>query len=43
MDLVVKLVDEDIYRIENKNYRLGVNRVLISDVFKIWVTVKKID
>jgi len=36
-------VDEDIYRIENKNYRLGVNRVLISDVFKIWVTVKKID
>ncbi len=43
MDLVVKLVDEDIYRIENKNYKLGVNKVLISDVFKIWVTVKKID
>lgn len=43
MDLVVKLVDEDVYRIENKNYKLGVDRVLISDVFKIWVTVKQID
>ncbi len=43
MDLVVKLVDEDVYRIENKDYKLGVNRVLISDVFKIWVTVKQID
>ncbi|MFZ5989928.1 MAG: hypothetical protein ACOYWZ_22755 [Bacillota bacterium] len=40
MDLVVKLIDEDIFVLENKQYRLGVSRVLLSEVFKIWVTVK---
>lgn len=43
MDLVVKLVDEDIYILEDRNYKLGVSRVLISDVFKIWVTARRIE
>ncbi|NLP14318.1 MAG: hypothetical protein GX383_07615 [Clostridium sp.] len=40
-DLVVGLIDDDILMIEDKSYELGVSRVLISDVFKIWVTVKR--
>jgi len=41
MDLVVGLLDDDIFIIEGKSFKLKVSRVLISDVFKIWVTVKK--
>ena len=39
-DLAVGLIDNDVLVIEGKSYELRVSRVLISDVFKIWVTVK---
>ena len=42
MELLVKVVDRDILILEKKEYRLKVERMLLSKVFKIWVTIKEI-
>ena len=42
MELLVKVVDTDVFILEEKEYRLKVERILLSKVFKIWVTIKEI-
>ncbi|MDQ2086438.1 hypothetical protein RBH29_08345 [Herbivorax sp. ANBcel31] len=42
LELLVEVVDRDVFIIEKDQYRLRVDRILLSDVFKIWVTVKMI-
>ena len=37
-DLVSEVIDNRLVRINNRDYKLSVGRILVSDVLKIWVT-----
>ena len=42
MELLTNVVDRDVFILEEKEYRLKVERILLSKVFKIWVSIKEI-
>lgn len=42
MELLVGVVDRDIFILEEKEYKLKVERILLSKTFKIWVTIIQI-
>ncbi|TYQ16122.1 UNVERIFIED_CONTAM: hypothetical protein Cloal_2625 [Acetivibrio alkalicellulosi] len=42
MELIVEVVDRDVFILDGKQYRLGVDRMLLSETLKVWVTVKPI-
>ena len=39
-ELIVQVVDNRTFKIADKEYRLGVSKLIISDVLKLWVVVK---
>ena len=39
-DLVVKVIDGRIFKLEGKEYRLKVNKLLLSEILKLWVEVQ---
>lgn len=42
MELLVEVVDRDVFILEEKEYTLKVEKILLSKTFKIWVTIKQI-
>lgn len=42
-DLVVEVIDERIFKLRGKEYRLKVNKLLLSEILKIWVDVHLVE
>lgn len=42
-DLVVKVVDQRLFRLEEKEYRLRVSKLLLSETLKLWVEVQLVE
>ena len=43
IDLVAGVIDKRILKVDGKEYQLRVDRILLSDVMKLWVTIVLID
>jgi len=41
-DLIVEVVDKRIFKIEDKEYKLKVNRLVITEILKIWISVEQV-
>ncbi|MGE4284503.1 MAG: hypothetical protein AB7G87_12425 [Clostridia bacterium] len=41
-DLIVEVVDKRILKIENKEYQLKVNKLILTEILKIWIEVEQI-
>lgn len=42
-DLVVEVVDQRIFRLEEKEYRLRVTKLLLSETLKLWIEVQLVE
>ncbi|NLW22944.1 MAG: hypothetical protein GXY88_06805 [Tissierellia bacterium] len=42
-DLAVEVVDRRIFRLEGKEYRLRVNKLMLTEVLRIWIEVELIE
>jgi len=43
IDLVAGVIDKRILKVDGKEYQLKVDRILLSDVMKLWITIVLID
>lgn len=43
IDLVAGVIDKRILKVDGKEYQLKVDRILLSDVMKLWVTIVLVD
>ncbi|KGK87790.1 hypothetical protein DP73_13845 [Desulfosporosinus sp. HMP52] len=42
-DLIIEVVDKRIMKIEDKEYKLKVNKLIITEVMKIWISVESVN
>ncbi|SHK43487.1 hypothetical protein [Tepidibacter formicigenes] len=43
IDLVPEIIDKRIMKIENKEYKLTVNKLMLSEMLKLWIKVEILD
>lgn len=41
-DLIIEVVDKRIFKFDDKNYKLKVNKLLLTEILKIWVSVEPV-
>lgn len=41
-DLIIEVVDKRIMKIEDKEYKLKVNKLILTEVMKIWISVESV-
>lgn len=39
-DIIIQVIDNRLFHIEDRNYKLHVNRLILTEVLKIWVNVE---
>lgn len=42
-DLIIEIVDKRIFKIDDKEYKLKVNRLILTEILKIWISVEPVD
>lgn len=42
-DLIFEVVDKRIFKIDDKEYKLKVNKLILTEILKIWISVEPID
>lgn len=42
-DLVIEVIDKRIFKLEGKEYKLSVNKLVLTEIMKIWVDAKLVD
>ncbi len=42
-DLIIEVVDKRIFKVEGKEYKLKVNKLILTEVLKIWISVEPIN
>lgn len=41
-DLIIEVVDKRIFKIDEKEYKLRVNKLVLTELLKIWITVEPV-
>lgn len=42
-DILVEVLDKRIFKIEDREYKLFVNKLILSDILKIWIRIESIE
>ena len=41
-DLIIEVVDKRIFKIDDKEYKLKVNKLILTEILKIWISVEQV-